>query len=66
MSRVTKRVLYSDNQIELIEQLTFQNDRLNLDNPSLIHGDVGWGNGLYEMQGEILRLTGLIDPGSMP
>ena len=65
LSPSTKRALFSAKEIEQLEQLTFENPRLNLPTPSLIHGDVGHGNGLFKLRGDALTLTGLIDPGSM-
>lgn len=57
--------IFSKDEIENIEKVTFYNERLNISLPSLIHSDVGHGNGLYLVKGNDLSLVGFIDPGGI-
>lgn len=57
-----KRELFTAEEIEQIERITFFNEKLNIVQPYLIHSDAGHGNSLYNLTNNHLSLVGFIDP----
>lgn len=60
-----KGELFSPEEINQIEQMTFFNEKLEILEPRLIHSDVGHGNSLYKLTSDGLSLVGFIDPGGV-
>jgi hypothetical protein len=60
-----KHEIFSDEEIQKIEQLTFFNEQLDISESKLIHSDVGHGNSLYNITDGKLYLVGFIDPDGL-
>jgi Ser/Thr protein kinase RdoA (MazF antagonist) len=55
--------VFTPAQVDVIEAATFDNARLAIGRPHLIHADVNPANVLFRTEGDTVHLVALIDPG---
>ena len=61
--RAVAHAVFTRAQVDAIEAATFDNARLAVAHPRLIHADVNPANALFRVEGDAVHLVALIDPG---
>lgn len=61
--RAVAHAVFTRAQVDAIEAATFDNARLAVGRPHLIHADVNPANALFRIEGDTVHLVALVDPG---